>query len=51
MKIGDNILSNIKHLSIEINYINQEIKKLRFKRDNLKKKIKLMITIKSNIDE
>lgn len=51
MKINDNILNHMKHLSIEINSINQEIKKLRFKRENLKKKIKLMITIKSNIDE
>jgi SMC interacting uncharacterized protein involved in chromosome segregation len=41
----------MKEMSKEINLINQEIKKLRAKRDSLKRKIKLMLTIKSNLDE
>jgi hypothetical protein len=41
----------MKELSTEINLINLDIKKLRAKRDSLKRKIKLMLTIKSNLDE
>jgi SMC interacting uncharacterized protein involved in chromosome segregation len=51
MKIKQNILNHMKELSTEINLINQEIKKLRAKRDSLKRKIKLMLTIKSNLNE
>lgn len=51
MKIDENILNHMKELSSEVNLINQEIKKLRAKRDVLKRKIKLMLTIKSNLDE
>jgi hypothetical protein len=51
MKINKNILDHIKELSSEINIINQDMKKLRIKRDYLKRKLKLMLTIKSNLDE
>ena len=51
MMIKQKILNHMKELSTEINLINQEIKKLMAKRDSLKRKIKLMLTIKSNLDE
>ena len=51
MKIKQNILNHMKELSTEINLIKREIKKLMAKRDSLKRKIKLMLTIKSNLDE